>query len=59
MCEDCGDEIGSGRVKAMPLAKLCVICHSRLEKETANQRFAGERIFNQPLINEIAEGEPE
>jgi len=24
VCEECGDEIGAGRLKAMPLAKLCV-----------------------------------
>jgi DnaK suppressor protein len=42
VCEDCGDEIGWGRLKAMPLAKLCVTCQSRLEKETAHQKFAEE-----------------
>jgi DnaK suppressor protein len=26
VCEECGDEIGQGRLKAMPLAKLCVNC---------------------------------
>jgi DnaK suppressor protein len=56
VCEDCGDEIGSGRLEAMPLAKLCVACQSRLEKETAHQRFPEERIPDQPLIGE-AEGE--
>jgi RNA polymerase-binding transcription factor len=56
VCEDCGDEIGSGRLKAMPLAKLCVTCQSRLEKETAHQKFAEEGMRNQPLMGE-AEGE--
>ncbi len=43
-CEECGDEIGAGRLKAMPLAKLCVSCQSQLEKEQAHQRFAEERL---------------
>jgi len=56
VCEDCGDEIGSGRLKAMPLAKLCVTCQSRNEKEIARQRLAGERS-TQPLIYEMEEEE--
>lgn len=56
MCGDCGDEIGSGRLKAMPLAKLCVTCQSRLEKETAHQKSAEEGMRNQSLIGEM-EGE--
>ena len=55
VCEDCGDEIGAGRLKAMPLAKLCIPCQSRLEKETAHQKFE-EGMRKQPLIGE-AEGE--
>ena len=55
VCEECGDEIGPGRLKAMPLASLCVPCKSRLEKEIANQKFA-EGKLDQSLIGE-AEGE--
>jgi len=55
VCEECGDEIGAGRLKAMPLARLCVPCQSRLEKETAHQKFA-EGKLDQSLIGE-AEGE--
>jgi hypothetical protein len=40
----------------MPLAKFCVTCQSRLEKEAAHQKFAEEGMRNQPLIGE-AEGE--
>ena len=46
LCEDCGDEIGSGRLKAMPLAKLCVACQSDMGKETAHQKFAEEEMGN-------------
>jgi DnaK suppressor protein len=55
VCEECGDEIGPGRLKAMPLARLCVPCQSRLEKEKAHQKFA-EGKLDQSLIGE-AEGE--
>ena len=33
ICEECGEKIGQGRLKVMPLAKLCVSCQSNLEKE--------------------------
>ena len=55
VCEECGDEIGGGRLKVMPLAMSCVTCQSRLEKETAHQKFAEGKI-DQSLIGE-AEGE--
>ena len=57
VCEECGDEIGTGRLKAMPLAKSCVTCQSRSEKEIAHQRLPEEGMNNQPLINEIEEEE--
>jgi DnaK suppressor protein len=56
VCEECGDEIGGGRLKAMPLAKLCVNCQSQMEKEKAHQRFAEEKL-DQSLISETAEEE--
>jgi DnaK suppressor protein len=57
-CEECGDEIGAGRLKAMPLAKLCISCQSEVEKERAQQRFA-EEGSNQHRIIEEAEEEAE
>ena len=33
ICEECGEKIGEGRIKVMPLAKLCVSCQSKLEEE--------------------------
>ena len=52
VCEECGDEIAGGRLKAMPLAKLCVSCRSGLEKEMAHQKFAEEKL-DQPLASKI------
>ena len=52
VCEECGDEIGAGRLKAMPLARLCIPCQSKLEKEQAHQKFAEERL-DQSLAGKV------
>jgi len=44
--------MGAGRLKAMPLAKLCVSCRSILEKEMAHQRFAEEEL-DQSLASQV------
>jgi len=33
VCEECRESIGPGRLKALPLAKLCVACQSTWEEE--------------------------
>ena len=55
VCEECGEEIGAGRLKAMPLAKLCISCQSTLEKDQAHQKFVEGRL-GQPLVSQV-EGE--
>ena len=52
VCEECGEEIGARRLKAMPLAKLCVSCQSRLEKEQASERSVEERMSQPRIIEE-------
>jgi DnaK suppressor protein len=42
ICEECGDRIGPGRLKVMPLAKFCVSCQAKLEKEISLLRKAEE-----------------
>ncbi|MGD0626578.1 MAG: TraR/DksA family transcriptional regulator [Thermodesulfobacteriota bacterium] len=44
VCEECGDKIGQGRLKVMPLAKYCVTCQSNLEREMTLQRKAEEDL---------------
>jgi DnaK suppressor protein len=44
VCEECGDKIGAGRLKVMPLAKYCVSCQSKLEKEINLLRKAEEDL---------------
>jgi DnaK suppressor protein len=56
VCEECGDEIGPGRMKVMPLAKSCVTCQSQIEKEKNHQRFAEKKI-DQSLISEVEKEE--
>ncbi len=56
VCEECGEEIGVGRLKAMPLAKLCVSCQSRFEKEPAHQKSPEERL-GQSLVGKLGEEE--
>ena len=34
ICDECGEEIGLGRLKVMPFTRLCVRCQEELEKET-------------------------
>lgn len=44
ICEECGDKIGQGRLKVMPLAKYCVNCQSKIEREITLQRKAEEDL---------------
>ena len=44
ICEECGEKIGPGRLKVMPLAKYCVSCQAKLEKEMSLQRKAEEEL---------------
>jgi RNA polymerase-binding transcription factor len=32
LCENCGDEIGIGRLRALPMAELCIDCATTREK---------------------------
>jgi DnaK suppressor protein len=53
ICEECGDEIPTGRLKVMPFARYCVRCKSDIEKMQAQtKRFEEDRVYN-----EIAFGE--
>ena len=52
-CEECGERIGIGRLKAMPFTQLCVECKSRLEKEVgARKRFDEESTYRDLSVND-------
>ena len=55
ICEECEDEIVPGRLKAMPLAKLCLACQSRLEMEMSLEKRAEEQL----RYKQLAEREKE
>jgi DnaK suppressor protein len=44
ICEECGDKVGQGRLKVMPLAKYCVACQSKIEREITLQKKAEEDL---------------
>ena len=44
ICEECSEKIGPGRLKVMPLARLCVSCQAKFEKEVSLQRKADEDL---------------
>jgi DnaK suppressor protein len=44
ICEECGERIGTGRLKVMPLAKYDVSCQAKLEKEMRLQKRAEEEL---------------
>ena len=45
ICEECDEPIGAGRLKAMPLARLCASCQSKLEKEQKLLLGLDENLF--------------
>jgi len=57
ICEECGEPIGEGRLRAMPFTRVCVECKSKNEKERgARRRYEEEAGLG---ILERAEGEEE
>jgi len=50
ICEECGEKIGSGRLKVMPLALLCVSCQAKLEKDISIQRKTEEDLTYRGLV---------
>jgi DnaK suppressor protein len=52
-CEECGEKIGIGRLKAMPFTQLCVECKSRMEKEVGTRkRFDEESTYRDLSVND-------
>lgn len=46
ICEECGSEIGDGRLAALPFTRLCVNCQSDRERESKlNRRFEEDRSY--------------
>jgi len=59
ICEECGERIGIGRLKVMPLAKYDVSCQAKLEKEMRLQRREEEDLSLRGLAYSSASDEEE
>ncbi len=57
VCEECGEKIGLGRIKAMPLARFCVSCQAMVEKEMSLQRKSEEDLSYEELPDSKSEEE--
>ena len=57
ICEECEDEIPPGRLKVMPLAKLCLMCQSRLEMEMSLEKRDEEQLRYQELATDLKKEE--
>jgi len=56
ICDDCEEEIPLGRLKAMPLARLCVKCKADLEKlQAQTKRFEEDRVYRDIAVSEEEE----
>ena len=55
-CEECGEDIGVGRLKVMPFTRLCVRCQEALEKESRmTKNFDDDRTFRRIATNDTEE----
>ena len=59
ICEECGEKIGPGRIKVMPLAKFCVSCQAKIEKEMSLQKKDEEDLTYRGLSYTSASDEEE
>lgn len=55
ICEECGKEINKARLKAMPFAKLCVSCKSRIEKYENDKM----RLYKPDIYQKLADAKIE
>ncbi len=55
-CEECGEDIGVGRLKVMPFTRLCVRCQEELERESRMMKnFDEDRTFRRLSTNDTEE----
>ena len=55
-CEECGEDIGVGRLKVMPFTRLCVRCQEELERESRMMKnFDDDRTFRRLATNDTEE----
>lgn len=54
-CEECGEDIGKERIKALPFARCCIRCQSEIEKRSS---ISGEDDEESHLYKEVSLNEP-
>jgi len=59
ICEECGEQIGAGRLKVMPLAQYCVECQGKIEKEIDLEEDSEEDLKLEGLPGTISTGDEE
>jgi DnaK suppressor protein len=57
ICEECGDKIEQGRLRVMPLTKLCLTCQSRVEVEMSLEKRAEEQLRYEQSATELEKKE--
>jgi len=57
ICEECGDKISQGRLKVMLLAKYCVNCQSKIEKDMVLQKKVEEDLKYRGFASDTEEEE--
>ncbi len=55
-CEECGEDIGVGRLKVMPFTRLCVRCQEEVERESRmTKNFDDDRTLRRLATNDAEE----
>jgi DnaK suppressor protein len=58
-CENCGNEIGIGRLRALPMAELCIECATEREKRQHSDRVEESTASPERLSVRVSEEELE
>lgn len=57
ICESCGENIATGRLKAQPFTKLCINCKAEEERQEARRKkFEAEGVYRNLIYGEEEEG---
>ena len=54
LCEECGEDIGEERLRALPFTRLCIECKSKFERQNL-----GRTRIEEPAVGMVDRAEPE
>jgi len=49
ICQECGEQIGAGRLRAVPLADYCIDCQGKIEKENNREGDSEDDLTDEAL----------